>query len=117
MKVFKQAMEVAYKWVDFRIVFLLQHIGYWPNLDNLKGYKCNIKCFNCFRDPEVERDKLILCANFINPKAQLFFPYIYCLGLNATAPVDSEHVRGCALEHGYSVDELEVRTTYRLTYA
>lgn len=58
--------------------------------------------------PEVERDKLLLCANFIDPTPQMLFPYMYCLGLNSTAEVTSDHARGCAIEHGYSYAELEV---------
>lgn len=36
-RLFKKVMEVAQKWIDFRFVFLLKHVGYWPNLDELRG--------------------------------------------------------------------------------
>jgi len=48
-----------------------------------------------------------LCANYLDPTTSNFFPYLYCLGLNATAEITSTHVRDCAIEHGYSYEELE----------
>jgi len=95
MKLFKKAMEVAEKWIDFKIIFILDHVGYWPDITTITD------------SPEIQRDELILCANYLDPATSHFFPYIYCLGLNATAEIASTHIRDCATEHGYSYEELE----------
>jgi len=95
MQLFKKVMEVAYKYVDLKIIFLIEHVGYWPNLNALRGI------------PQIERNKLILCAYSIDSRPEIYYPYLYCLSLNATASINSTHTRGCAIEHGYEYDQIE----------